>query len=248
MARVVRPPATDANDYLTSYLEDIALVDLPQMDVRADPVRMSALIRSIARNVATETSVAKLAREAGIGEETAGLSHATARRYLDALARVFVLEEQRAWATHLRSKVRLRTHPKWHFVDPSLAATALNASPARLLNDPNTLGLLFESMAIRDLRVYADQIRASVYHYRDETGLEVDAIAERQDGTWAAFEVKLGGSRHIDAAAKNLLQLAAKVSDQRRHELTSLNVVTAGQISHRRDDGVNVVALGHLTS
>ena len=241
--------ADHAHDYLASYLQDLALVDLPQMDVRADPVRMAALIRAVARNVATEVSVARLAREAEIRPDDAqpnGLSDKTVRRYLDALARVFVLEEQPAWSAHLRSKVRLRTHAKWHFVDPSLAAAALNASPQRLLDEPRTLGFLFESLAIRDVRVHAEQLRGGVYHYRDETGLETDAIVELRDGRWAAFEVKLGGEKPIEDAARSLKQLAEKVSDQRRRDLTSLNVITAGQASYRRDDGVNVVALGHL--
>lgn len=250
---LISRPVDVAYDYLSSYLEDIALIDLPQMEVRADPQRMQALIRAIARNTATETGVAKLAREADIQSakedeagKTTGITEKTARRYLDALSRVFVMEEQPAWSPHLRSKVRLRTHAKWHFIDPSLAAAALNASPRKLLNDPKTLGLLFESLAIRDLRVFADQIHGSVYHYRDETGLEVDAIVERRNGTWAAFEVKLGGERHLETAAKNLQQLAGKVSEQRRRELASLNVITAGQASYQRTDGVNVIALSHL--
>lgn len=243
----------DAYDYLSSYLEDITLIDLPQMEVRADPERMRALIRAVARNISTEIGVAKLAREAEIqaGDDEdygTGISMKTARRYLDALSRIFVLEEQPAWSIHLRSKVRLRTHAKWHFIDPSLAAAALNASPRKLLNDPNTLGLLFESLVIRDLRVHADHARGSVFHYRDESGLEVDAIVELRDGSWAAFEVKLGGQKHIDDAAKHLLKLVEKVSDRRRGELASLNVITAGQASYQRDDGVNVIALSHLTS
>lgn len=251
---LISRPVDVAYDYLSSYLEDIALIDLPQMDVRADPQRMQALIRAVARNTATEVGVAKLAREADIqptndGEEVnqTGVSEKTARKYLDALSRVFVLEEQPAWSPHLRSKVRLRTHAKWHFIDPSLAAAALNASSQTLLREPNTLGLLFESLAIRDLRVLADRIQGSVFHYRDETGLEVDAIVERRDGSWIALEVKLGGEKPIHNAAKHLLQLSRKVSDQRRAELKSLNVITAGQTSYARSDGVNVIALSHLT-
>lgn len=246
---LIGQPVEAAYDYLTSYLADLSLVDLPQMDVRTDPQRMAALMRAVARNVATEASTAKLAREAEIQPgtvENAGMSQITARRYLDALVRVFVLEEQPAWSTHLRSKVRLRTHAKWHFIDPSLAVAALNGSPQRLLAEPSTLGLLFESLAVRDLRIHSEQIRGSVSHYRDETGLEVDAIVERRDGSWSAFEVKLGGEKNIDEAAKSLCQLARKVSEQRRGELASLNVITAGQTSYQRSDGVNVVALSHI--
>ncbi|GAB3082573.1 DUF4143 domain-containing protein [Isoptericola nanjingensis] len=163
------------------------------------------------------------------------------------MSRVFVVEEQPAWAPHhLRSRVRLRTQPKWHFVDPSLAAAALGATTRTLLGDLNTLGLLFESLCIRDLRVYSQALGGTVYHYRDEVGLEVDAVVEIADGRWAAFEVKLGGTAHIDTAAAHLTALAKKVSAQRADQLTSLNVLTAGTTSYTRPDGVNVVALGHL--
>ncbi|MEV4734877.1 DUF4143 domain-containing protein [Saccharopolyspora sp. NPDC049426] len=233
-------------DYLGSYLDDIARVDLPGVEVRSDPLRVRALIRALARNTSTEVSATKLSAEAEIGESGAEVSAQTVRRYLDALTRVFVIEEQPAWAPHLRSKVRLRTHPKWHFIDPSLAAAALGAGPKALLSDLNTLGLLFESLCIRDLRVLSQPLGGTVYHYRDENGLEVDAIVELNDGRWAAFEVKLGGSKNIDMAADNLRALEKKVSQQRVNALASLNVLTAGNTSYTREDGVNVVALGHL--
>ncbi|TDD04209.1 ATP-binding protein [Saccharopolyspora terrae] len=233
-------------DYLGSYLDDIARVDLPGVEVQSDPLRVRALVRALARNTSTEVSATKLSAEAKIGESGAEVSAQTVRRYLDALTRVFVIEEQPAWAPHLRSKVRLRTHPKWHFIDPSLAAAALGAGPNALLGDLNTLGLLFESLCIRDLRVLSQPLGGAVYHYRDENGLEVDAIVELNDGRWAAFEVKLGGSKNIDMAAGNLRALEKKVSQQRASELTSLNVLTAGNTSYTREDGVNVVALGHL--
>jgi predicted AAA+ superfamily ATPase len=243
---LVAQPNRSAQEYLGSYLDDVARVDLPNADLRADPMRMRALIRALARNVSTEISAAKLSKESEIGGPDAEVSAPTVRKYLDALTRVFVVEEQPAWATHLRSKVRLRTHPKWHFVDPSLAAAAMRASRKTLLNDLNTLGLLFESLCIRDLRVYAQQLDGSVYHYRDEVGLEVDAIVELDDGRWAAFEVKMGGSKNIELAAHNLTALAAKVSEKRADQLASLNILTAGSTSYTRPDGINVVALGHL--
>lgn len=233
-------------DYLGSYLDDIARVDLPGVEVQSDPLRVRALVRALARNTSTEVSATKLSAEAEIGEAGAEVSAQTVRRYLGALTRVFVIEEQPAWAPHLRSKVRLRTHPKWHFIDPSLAAAALGAGPNALLGDLNTLGLLFESLCIRDLRVLSQPLGGTVYHYRDENGLEVDAIVELNDGRWAAFEVKLGGSKNIDMAADNLRALEKKVSQQRASELASLNVLTAGNTSYTREDGVNVVALGHL--
>ncbi len=218
-------------------------------DVRVDPLRMRALIRALARNVATEMPATRLGTEAEIEDGTRmarGVSAQSARKYLDTLTRVFVLEEQPAWAPHLRSRVRLRVQPKWHFVDPSLAAAALGAGPQSLLDDVRTLGLLFESLCIRDLRVYAQSLDGSVFHYRDEVGLEVDAIVELRDGRWSAFEVRLGSTASINAAASNLSKLAAKVSAQRAERLCSLKELTAGTTSHTRPDRVNVIALGHL--
>lgn len=243
---LVTAPRRSPTEYLAAYLDDVARVDLPGADLRIEPVRMLALIRALARNVATETTATRLGVEAEIDERPEAVSPQSVRKYLHALTRVFVIEEQPAWAPHLRSKVRLRVQPKWHFVDPSLAAAALGAGPRALLGDPRMLGLLFESLCVRDLRVYAQALGGDVYHYRDETGLEVDAIVELGDGRWAAFEVRLGGARHVDTAAANLAKLAAKVSERRAAQLCSRNVLTAGTTSYTRPDGVNVVALGHL--
>ncbi|WP_143121741.1 ATP-binding protein [Saccharopolyspora antimicrobica] len=243
---LVAQPTRSAHDYLNSYLDDITRVDLTETGVGVDPMRVRALIRALARNVSTEISVSELSKEAEIGESGSWVSAQSARKYLDALSRVFVVEEQPAWSTHLRSKIRLRTSPKWHFVDPSLAAAALGAGRQALLNDLHALGLLFESLCIRDLRAHADQLGGTVYHYRDGSGLEVDAIVELNNGRWAAFEVKMGGTKNIDKAAANLIALKNKVSEKRSDQLSSLNVLTAGNTSYTRPDGVNVVALGHL--
>lgn len=242
---LVSNSSRDPRDYLLSYLDDIARVDLPAADTVIDPVRMMALLHALSRNIATEMPAARLGREAQIDAGTE-LSAQTARKYLDALSRVFVLEELTAWRPHLRSKVRVRVQPKWHFADVSLAAALLGADTAALMADLNTLGLLFESLCIRDLRIYAEPLRAGVFHYRDETGLEVDAIVEAGDGAWAAFEVKLGGARQIDEAVDQLRKLAGKVSPEKRARLASLNVLTAGDTSYTREDGINVVSLGHL--
>lgn len=247
---MVRQPRRSPSEYLTTYLEDVARVDLPGADIRIDPVRMLALVRALARNIATEASAARLSAESDLDFSDGtrrGPSAQSVRKYLDALTRVFVVEEQPAWATHLRSKVRVRVQPKWHFIDPSLAAAALGAGPRDLLVDLKTLGLLFESQCVRDVRVYAEALGGRVYHYRDEAGLEIDIIVELKDGGWAAFEVKLGGGKNIEQAAANLHSLAGKVSRERAAQLLSLNVITAGETSYTRPDGVNVVALGHLT-
>jgi predicted AAA+ superfamily ATPase len=243
---LVDTPRRSPSDYLSSYLEDVARTDLLDMGVKVDPVRMRALTRVIARNVSSEASLASMARESEIVGERAGSSTQTVRRYLDALTRVFVLEELPAWAPHLRSKVRLRVQPTWHFSDPSLAAAALGATRETLLGDLNTFGLLFESLCVRDLRVYAHALGGEVFHYRDETGLEADAIVELPDGSWGAFEVKLGGAKAIESAAANLRKLAGKVSAKRASELRALTVLTGGEASYVRPDGVRVVSIGHL--
>ncbi|MFT4217497.1 MAG: DUF4143 domain-containing protein [Micropruina sp.] len=243
---LVTQPTRSAAQYLGAYLDDIARVDLPGADLKVDPARMRELIRALARNVSTEAKATLLARESGLDGNGPAVSAQSVRRYLDALTRVFVVEPQPAWTPHLRSSVRLRVTPKWHFTDPSLACAALGASDEALLTDPETLGLLFESMCVRDLRVYGQVLDASVCHYRDDAGLEVDAIVELRDGRWAAFEIKLGGERAIDRAAGNLRQLARKVAPTRSAQLCSLAVLTGGALSYTRSDGVNVVALGHL--
>lgn len=235
-------------EYLRGYLGDVARVDLPASDVRVDPMRMAALIDALARNVSTEVSVARLGREAQLAGRETALAASTARKYLDALARVNAIEEQPAWRPHLRSVVRQRVSSKWHFVDPSLAAAALDADADALLADPKTLGFLFQSLAIRDLRVYAEALGGAVTHYRDEQGLEVDAIVELPGGRWSAFEVKLGGQTAIETAAVHLQALARRVDDAHRERLGSLVVLTAGDVTMRRPDGVVVTALGHLAS
>jgi predicted AAA+ superfamily ATPase len=244
---LVDAPQRSATEYLGGYLDDVSRVDIPGMGMRVDPLRMRALLRALARNVATEIPIAKLAREAEIGPHGAATSGQTARRHIDALTRVFVVEELPAWAPHLRSKVRLRVQPVWHFIDPSLAAAALGASRERLLGDLETFGFFFESLCIRDLRVYAEGLGGEMFHYRDETGLEVDAILELRDGSWAAFEVKLGGTKAVDAGARSLHALEAKVTQARASELKAKVVLTAGDISYMRPDGVRVVAIGHLS-
>jgi predicted AAA+ superfamily ATPase len=170
----------------------------------------------------------------------------TARKYLDSLTKIFVLEELQPWSTHIRSKVRRRVSPKWHFVDPSLAAAALDISSKQLVGDPNTLGYFFESLCIRELRIFAEALGGHVSYYRDEKGLEVDAIVELFGGKWAAFEIKLGGDSYIEEGAYNLKSLYDKLADAKKKDMRSLNVLTAGNVSYKRDDGVNVVALGHI--
>jgi len=234
----------DAMEAIRDYVDNLADVDLRAIEGRSEPVRMAALLKTLARNISTEASLEKLAAESEI--PSGSLSTPTVRKYLDQLTRIFVLEELPAWRPHIRSSIRARVKPKWHFVDPSLATAALGVTPDGLLDDLNAMGLLFESLAVRDLRVYADGMDAGVFHYRDSSDLEIDAIVERRDGTWIGVEVKLGGERAVAEAVANLTKLRSRLTAAKLAQLASLCVITGGQASFTRSDGIHVIALGHL--
>ncbi len=231
----------DISDALRSYLNDIARTDISQMDgVRRDPQRVRALLLSLARNVGTAASLNKLAAEAG----TVSLGRHSARDYLDALERLHIVEPLPAWPTHLRSRSRLLTSPKHYFCDPSLATAALRVTPDGLLNETDALGLFFESLAIRDLRTYAQATGAEVYGFRDAAGVEADAIVDGGDGRWIAVEVKLGGTDNLEKAARSLLRVASKVDESRKGTAAALVVVTAADgYAYRRPDGITVVPI-----
>ena len=168
------------------YLAEVCRVDVGRANgVKHDPGRVQRLMQSLARNVATCASLATIAADLAGPEPP--LTDRTARNYMTALERLMLVEDQPPWAPHLRSRSRLRMSPRRHFVDPSLAAAALGADPERLIHDVAWFGFLFESMVVRDLRVYAQAMDADVYHYRDNTGLEVDAIVDAGFNRWAAF-------------------------------------------------------------
>jgi predicted AAA+ superfamily ATPase len=226
------------------YLDEIARVDVGRVDeTNRDPGRVMRLLQSLARNVATHAAATTLAKDTGGAEGP--LKDDTARDYIDALTRLMVLEDQPAWAPHMRSRYRLRTAPKRHFVDPSLAVAALRATPDRLLGDLNLLGLLFESLVVRDLRVYAQAADARVLQYRDSGGLEVDAIVEAADGRWMAFEVKLGQGQ-IDDAAATLTRFDERVDTAKCGRPSLLGVIVATGYGYRREDGVAVIPIGTL--
>jgi len=226
------------------YLAQIRDVDVSRVDgVRRDPQRVQRLLRSLAHNVATEVNVSVLAADAG-GDE-GPLARQTVYDYLDVLARVMVIEDQPAWSPHLRSKATLRSSPKRHFVDPSLAMAALGALPERLLADLNLFGLLFESLVVRDLRVFAQPLDGVVYHYRDSYGLEVDAIVQLSDGRWGAFEVELGAGL-VEGGAATLLDFASRIDTERSGSPEVLAVISGTGYGYRRDDGVVVIPIGAL--
>lgn len=228
-----------AQAVLGGYLSDVARIDLGQVDgARRDPVRLERFLRAYARHVATEASAVALARDTA-GADGA-IDRETAAGYVRALERVFVIEELPAWGPHMRSRYPLRRAPKRHFVDPSLAAAALRATPGALASDPELLGLLFESMVVRDLRVYAQASGGAVAHHRDSSGLEIDAIVDLHDGRWGAFEVKLGSGR-LDQAAAALRRFASAVDVERSGAPAVLGIVTSTEFGYVRDDGVAVL-------
>ncbi len=231
---------------LREYLDEVRRLDLSADPGRGrDPVLVERLIVSLARNTATTAPNSRLAVDA---DADSPLNHQTVRAYLDALIGLFVVEDLPAWPTHLRSRARLTKSAKRHFVDPSLAVAALRASPDALIADPEACGRLFESLAVRDLRVYADANECDVYHCRLDNGVEADAVVRRRySGEWIAVEVKLAHSPGaVDAAARSLLRLADAVETSRSGPMAGLLVVTPTGYAYTRPDGVTVVPLTAL--
>ena len=226
------------------YLDEIRRVDISRVsEKRRDPVKVARLLRSLARNIATPVAMAKLARD--VGRDGEGVREDTVAEYLEALERLMLVENQPAWSPHLRSRTTLRSTPVRHFADPSLAAAALRATPARLTADLEFLGLLFESMVIRDLRTYAQAADALVYHYREKEGLEVDAVIEAADGRWAAFEIKLGG-RRIEEGKRNLKRLAKRMEGSDHEKPSALAVIVPNGYGHAGEQDVGVIPIGAL--
>jgi len=226
------------------YVDAVINIDVSRVDgVEKNPARIRALMRSLARNISTQAAITTIHDDiAGDGD---AISDKTISSYLNALRRIFVVEDLPAWSPALRSKTTLRTSPKRHFIDPSIAAAVLRARPESLLDDFNTFGYLFESLCIRDLRVYAQAIDGEVFHYLDKSGLEADAIVHLNDGRWGAVEVKMG-AREIDSAAAHLLKLRDKINLDKMRPPSFLMVLTGTELAYRRADGVLVVPVGCL--
>lgn len=234
--------AADALDANADYIDVIVNADVRRVDgVKRDPDGVRRLLASYARNVATDAALRTIGRAA---EEP--LSEVTLHDYLRALRRLFLIEDQESWKPRLRSRVRLAATPKRHLADPSLAVAVLGATPQRLLGPEIELaGLLFESQVIHDLRVYAQPHRGSIRFYRDNKGLEIDAIVEAVDGRWIAVEVKLGHQR-VDEGARNLLALREKLSPEANATCGALLVVVADSPTYTRPDGVVVTSVASL--
>ncbi len=237
-------PLPEVQQNLRTYLGEIARTDVGRLAGRPshNPSGVERLLRSLARNTATEARDSTLAADA----EPEPLHRHSVRAYLEALRRLFVLEEQPAWSVRLRSRAALRKSPKRHLVDPSLAAAALGVDPDRLISDPSTLGLLFESLVVRDLRILAQPLGARVMHVRDAAGQEADAVIERPDGMRLIAEIKLGGADAVDAAARSLLRLASNLPDDARGGRPALVVITATGYGYTRADSVRVVPITAL--
>ncbi|MHC1779115.1 MAG: ATP-binding protein [Bacteroidales bacterium] len=228
-----------------SYIDLLADIDMSRVSyVKRDPQKVRSLLRSVARNVSTLVDNSTLASDIKTVED-AGLSRPTIIEYLDALSRLMIFEEQPAFNTHIRSANSLRKSPKRHFCDVSLAIAALRLTKDSLMKDFKFCGFLFESLVYHDLKIYARANDSQLYHYRDSTGLEVDAIVQQSGGAWAAFEVKLGAGM-LDEAAANLLKFCRFIDTSKSVKPSSLNIITGSGSSYTRPDGVNVISIASL--
>lgn len=229
------------------YFESIIANDISRADnIRKDKDKARRLLKSYARNISTQSSLEKI-RQDMIANQQGTFDNATLYSYLDALKKIFVIEDTPAWNPNLRSKTSLRTTDTRYFVDPSIATAALGLGPQDLLNDPNTMGLFFENLCIRDLRIYAETLDGSIYHYRDKNDLECDAVLHLRNGSYALIEIKLGGDTLINEGVKNLKKLAAKINTDRMKEASFLMVLCAkAPFAYKREDGVWIVPISCL--
>ena len=228
------------------YVRQIIEKDIHRVDgIKRDQHKVELLMRSLARNESTVAGISTL-KEDIAGGDGLEIEENTISSYLDALTRLFVIENQKPFASSIRSGVRLRKAEKRHFCDPSLAAALLKATPAKLVDDLRTLGFLFESLAERDLRTYAESFDAELYHYQDYGNHEIDAVIEMSDGRWAAIEVKLGVNQE-DVAAENLKAIRRQLESAHLRPPEALIVIVGlASAAYRRKDGVYVVPLTAL--
>jgi predicted AAA+ superfamily ATPase len=227
------------------YVEAIISQDASRVDgIEKNPVRVRALMRSLSRSISTLATLKTIRSDIAMGEGES-LSDKTISQYLNALNRIFVTEDVPAWNPSLRSKTAIRASAKRQFVDPSIASAVMRLSPNSLLDDFSYFGFLFESLCVRDLRVYSEAIDGQVFHYRDSSGLASDAVIALNDGRWAAVEVKLG-SKEIEEAANRLTELKKKVDTGKMRDPSFLMILTGTEIAYKRSDGVLVVPIGCL--
>lgn len=231
----------------SEYYKAIINSDISRVDnVKRDSERTKRIMRSYARHQGTQASIATIRADISRNEPE-NISDGTIGAYLSALREIFVIEDMPAWNPNLRSKTAIRTSDTRYYVDPSIGVAALGIGPNDLINDMNTFGLLFETMCIRDLRVYADALDGSVYHYRDKNGLECDAVVHLRNGMYGLVEVKLGGEKLIEEGAKTLITLSNLIdTDKIRPPAFCMVLIGVGDFAYRRVDGVYVVPIACL--
>lgn len=237
-----------ALDRAIEYFDAVANVDASKVDgVQRDPERVKRLMRSYARQQGAQTALSVIRKDM-LANDSSTLDEDTVNSYIIALKKIFVIEDMHAWNPNLRSKTAIRTSDTRYYVDPSVATAALGLGPQDLINDLETMGLLFETLCVRDLRVYADALDGEVYHYRDKSGLECDAVLHLRNGKYGLIEIKLGGEDLISAGAETLKELSDKIDTTRMKTPSFLMVLTGtGDFAYRREeDGVFVVPIGCL--
>ena len=241
-------PEEAALEQAFDYYDAVTKEDVTKADgVKRASERVQRLMRAYARHQGTHASIATL-REDLKNNDTAILNDDTIASYLDVLRKIFVVEDMPAWNPNLRSKTAIRTADTRYFVDPSIATAALGLGPDDLMNDLNTMGFFFETMCVRDLRVFAEALNGKVYHYRDKSGLECDAVVHLRNGQYGLIEIKLGGQSLINDGVATLNALAGRIDTSRMKAPAFLMVLTAtGEFAYRRpEDGVYVVPIGCL--
>lgn len=232
-----------AKDYYNVLVSD-DIFSIKSIKLVKDENKARRLMRSYSRNISIAASNKTIIDDCSTDNES--FDKETIYKYLQALEYLHVIEELPAWNPNVRSKTSIRSKPTRHFIDPSIATACLGLTPDSLFKNMDTFGLLFESMAIRDLRVYCDTINARLYKYRDSKNREADAVIQFEDGSWGLVEVKLGGQKDIDSASEKLLNIAKDIDEEKTGNQSFLMVVTKGNLAYKRPDGVYVVPLGCL--
>ena len=236
-----------ALDQAFDYYDAVVNSDVSKVDgVSREPTRVKNLMRSYARNVGSQVSNETL-KEDMINNDSFSLDTDTVFSYINALKKIFVIDEVPAWNPNLRSKTAIRTSDTRYFIDPSIATAALGLGPNDLINDLNTFGFIFENLCVRDLRVYAESINGNLYHYRDSSSLECDAVIHLRNGSYGLVEIKLGGDKLVEEGADNLIKLKNKLDTSKMKNPSFLMVVTAtGDYAYKRSDEIYVVPIGCL--
>lgn len=236
-----------ALDQAFDYIDAVIRNDMSRADdIRRDPQKVRMLLRSYARNQGTQISQASISADIS-SNDTEGVSEETVSEYLQALRKLYVIEDMKAWNPNLRSKTAIRTSDTRYFVDPSLAAASLRIGPQDLINDLNTTGFFFEALAVRDLRVYAESLDGDVYHYKDNLDNECDVVIHLRDGRYALLEVKLGGERLIDEGVKTLKDVLRRIDTDKMGKPAFMAIITGTErYAYRRDDGIIILPLGAL--